>query len=73
MTNTGELSIKQEPKPPNINSSGTQTWLNSPKKRLYIYNVLLTDREITRHEQEEKHKGSCFTFKQKADTDPEDF
>lgn len=64
MTNTGELSIKQEPKPPNINSSGTQTWFYSPKKRLYIYNVLLTDREITRQEWEEKHKGSCFTFKQ---------
>lgn len=70
MTNTGELSIKQEPKPPNINSSRTQTWLNSPKKLFYIYNVLLTHREITRHEWEEKHQGSCFTSKQKADPDP---
>lgn len=67
MTNTGELSIKQEPKPPNINSSRTQTCLNSPKKLFPIYNVLLTGREITRHEWEEKHK-----FKQKADPDPAD-
>lgn len=67
MTNTGEPSIKQEPKPPNINSSRTQTWLNSPKKLFCICNVLLTDREITRHEWGEKHK-----FKHKADPDPKD-
>lgn len=55
------------------NSSRTQTWLNSPKKLLYMCNVLLTDREITRHEREESHKESFFTFKQEADTDPKDF
>jgi len=56
-----------------MNSPTTQTWLNSPKKLLYIYNMLLKDRERTRCEWKEKRKGSCDVFKQKADVDPEHF